>query len=208
VTQAPDPIAVRRLRRTVILVAGLNLAYFFVEAIVALAIGSVSLIADSVDFLEDTAINLLIAIALGWSLARRAVAGRVMAGIILIPALAAAWQAFVKATDPVAPDVTALVLTAGGATVVNAVCALILLRMRHHVGSLSRAAYLVARNDVAVNLVIIAMAGLTAWVGTGWPDIVLGCVIVLVNATAAREVWEAAEEERLAAKALAGEDID
>ena len=34
----------------------------------ALAIGSVSLLADSADFLEDTAINLLIALALGWQL--------------------------------------------------------------------------------------------------------------------------------------------
>ena len=34
----------------------------------ALAIGSVSLLADSVDFLEDAAINLLIALALGWPL--------------------------------------------------------------------------------------------------------------------------------------------
>ena len=54
------------LRRTVITVALLNLGYFGVEFGVALAIGSVSLFADSVDFLEDTSINLLIAVALGW----------------------------------------------------------------------------------------------------------------------------------------------
>ena len=54
------------LRRTVRLVALLNLAYFGVEFAVALAIGSVSLFADSVDFLEDTSINFLIFAALGW----------------------------------------------------------------------------------------------------------------------------------------------
>ena len=53
------------LRKVVLLVAILNLAYFGVEFGVALAIGSVSLFADSVDFLEDASINLLIAIALG-----------------------------------------------------------------------------------------------------------------------------------------------
>ena len=37
---------------------------------------------------------------------------------------------------------------------------------------------------------------------------VLGIVIVLINGAAAKEVWEVAEEERLAAKALAGEEID
>jgi hypothetical protein len=40
-------------------VATLNLAYFFVEFAVARAIGSVSWFADSIDFLEDTAVNLL-----------------------------------------------------------------------------------------------------------------------------------------------------
>jgi hypothetical protein len=55
------------LRRIVGRVALLNLAYFGVEFSVALAIGSVSLFADSIDFLEDTSINFLILIALGWS---------------------------------------------------------------------------------------------------------------------------------------------
>jgi Co/Zn/Cd efflux system component len=198
----------RRLRRVVLTVAGLNLGYFFVEVSVALAIGSVALLADSVDFLEDTAINLLIALALGWPLRRRAVAGHAMALIILVPALVAAWQAVVKALDPVAPDVTALIVTAGGAAVVNAVSALLLVRVRHHAGSLSGAAYLSARNDVVINLAIIAMALVTAWTGSGWPDIVLGCVIALVSSRAAWEVWELAGEERLAARALAGDDLD
>ena len=51
---------------TVLWVAVLNLGYFGVEFTVALAIGSVSLFADSVDFLEDASVNLLILAALGW----------------------------------------------------------------------------------------------------------------------------------------------
>ena len=50
------------------------------------------------------------------------------------------------------------------------------------------------------------MAAVTAW--TLWPDIVLGAAIVVINGAAAKEVWELAEEERLAAKALAGEEVD
>ena len=52
------------LRLAVAVVAFLNLAYFGVEFAVALEIGSVSLFADSIDFLEDTAVNLLILLAL------------------------------------------------------------------------------------------------------------------------------------------------
>ncbi|GAA5161523.1 cation transporter [Ornithinimicrobium tianjinense] len=203
-----DLIEPRRLRRTVLTVAGLNLGYFWVEAVVALAIGSVSLLADSVDFLEDTSINLLIFMALGWSVARRALAGKALALIILVPALAAAWAAFRKAGDPVPPDVLALILTAGGAAVVNGVAAWLISGVRHHGGSLSRAAFLSARNDVLVNLAIIAMGLVTLWTRSGWPDIVLGALIVVLNVGAAKEVWEVATEERLAAKALAGEEID
>ena len=196
------------LRRTVLVVAALNLAYFGVEASVALVIGSVSLLADSVDFLEDTAVNLLIALALGWSLRRRALAGHVMAGVILLPAVAAAWQVVSRFGDPEPPSVVPLVLTAGGAALVNGACALLLARVRAHGGSLSAAAFLSARSDVAVNLAIIAMGLVTALTRSGWPDLVLGAVIVVVNGSAALEVWRLAGEERLAGGAVAGEDLD
>ncbi|WP_288798238.1 cation transporter [uncultured Arsenicicoccus sp.] len=204
---APPAISPTVLRRTVLLVAALNLAYFFVEAGVALAIGSVSLFADSVDFLEDTAVNLLIALALGWSLRARSRAGKVMAAIICVPALAAAWEAFSKFRHPEAPDVVPLVVTAGGAVLVNGLCTWVLARHRHAGGSMTAAAFLAARNDVLVNAAIILMGLVTAWTGSGWPDVVLGVVIIAVNVTAAHEVWEVAEDERVAAKALAGEEI-
>ena len=80
----------------------------------------------------------------------------------------------------------------------------LLARHRSHGGSLSRAAFLSARNDVVINVSIIAMAALTAATGSGWPDLVLGCFIIALALHAAYEVWEVSEEERLAAKALAG----
>lgn len=82
-----------------------------------------------------------------------------------------------------------------------------LARVRHHGGSLSRAAYLSARNDVLVNVSIIVMAVVTLWTDSGWPDLILGCFIILLALHAAHEVWEVSEEERLATKALTGEAI-
>ena len=197
-----------RVRRVVLTVAALNFSYFFVELFVALAAGSVSLLADSVDFLEDTSINLLILVALGWPLARRAVVGKGLAVIILAPAAIAGWQAIGRFSSPEAPDVLPVVLASLGAIAVNGTSAWLLSSVRRHGGSLSRAAFLSARNDVVVNTSIIAMALLTAWTGSGWPDLVLGCGIILLALHAAHEVWEVSEDERLAAKALAGEAID
>ncbi|WOO97785.1 cation transporter [Micrococcus terreus] len=200
-----DPVLVRALKRTVLTVALLNLGYMVVEMSVALAVGSVSLFADSVDFFEDFAVNLLIFLALGWSLQRRAALGKVMAVIILLPALAAGWMAVVKFGDPDPPDPLALVVTAGGAVLVNLICTVLLSRFRHDGGSLTTAAFLAARNDVIANAAIIVMGLVTAWTLSGWPDLVLGVLIVVLNATAAKEVWETATEEQLAARALAGE---
>jgi Co/Zn/Cd efflux system component len=194
------------LKRAVLVVAVLNLAYMAVEMSVALAVGSVSLVADSVDFFEDFAVNILIFVALGWSARSQAVAGRILALIILLPALAAAWTAFLKAGNPEPPDPVALVVTAGGALAVNVACSLVLARFRHGSGSLTQGAFLAARNDVFVNLAIIVMGIVTAWTLSGWPDLVLGLLIIVLNVTAAQEVWETATEEHLAARALAGDE--
>jgi len=195
----PDMSAVRR---TVILVAVLNLAYFGVEFAVALDIGSVSLFADSVDFLEDASVNLLILLGLAWSAERRARLGMVLAVILLAPALAGLWTAGMKLMEPVAPAAVPLTLTGLGALAVNLTCALMLARVRDHHGSLTRAAFLSARNDAAANVAII-VAGLvtaTLWHSV-WPDLIVGIGIAAMNADAAREIWEAAHRERQAARA-------
>jgi Co/Zn/Cd efflux system component len=206
--QHTEQIDAGRLRRIVLIVAILNLSYFFIEFGVALVAGSVSLLADSVDFLEDTAINLLIFAALGWPLPRRAMMGKAMALVILGPAAVAGWEAIQRFSEPLAPDVVPVVLTSLGAIAINGTSAWLLARVRHHGGSLSSAAFLSARNDVLVNLAIIGMAMVTLWTDSGWPDLILGCFIILLALQAAYEVWEVSEEERLAAKALAGETID
>jgi Co/Zn/Cd efflux system component len=185
-----------RLRQIVGSVALLNLAYFGVEFSVALAIGSVSLFADSIDFLEDTSINFLILIALGWSAPRRGRMGMALAGILLVPGLATVWTAWDKFLLPVPPSPLPLTLTGAGAMAVNLTCALMLVRYRAHGGSLTRAAFLSARNDVLANVAIIAAGLVTAYTLSGWPDLLVGLGIFVMNLDAAREVYVAARQER------------
>ncbi len=188
-----------KLRKVVILVAGLNLAYFGVEFAVAVSIGSVSLFADSIDFLEDASVNLLIAIALGWSATSRARVGMALAGILLIPGLATLWMAWEKFMLPLPPAPLPLTLAGVGAMAINLLCAFMLVQFRAHSGSLTRAAFLSARNDVLANIAIIAAGFVTAYTLSGWPDLIVGLGIAAMNADAAREVWGAAREEHRAA---------
>jgi len=197
--QSSSPIS---LRGAVLAVALLNLAYFGVEFTVALAIGSVSLFADSVDFLEDASVNILIAVAIGWSPRRRAMLGMALAAILLAPALAGLWTAYQKLVAPVAPEPFRLTLTGIGALAVNLTCALILARFRDHSGSLTKAAFLSARNDVLANIAIILAGLVTAYLWrSAWPDLMVGIAIAIMNADAAREVFEAARDEHEAARA-------
>lgn len=187
----------RRRMRTVLL---LNLGYFGVEFAVALAIGSVALFADAIDFLEDASVNGLILLALGWSAARRARVGMALAAILLVPGLATLWTAWDKFLAPVPPAALPLTLTGLGALAVNLTCALLLARFRAQGGSLTRAAFLSARNDAAANLAIIAAGLATAATLSPWPDLVVGLGIFALNLDAAREVYgEALKEHRGAA---------
>lgn len=194
-----DAAADAGFRRAVALVAALNLAYFGIEFAVAVAIGSVSLFADSVDFLEDTSVNLLILLALRWSSRARAKVGMGLAALLLVPGIATLWTAWAKLGAPLAPAPLPLTLAGAGALAVNLTCALILVRFRTHSGSLSRAAFLSARNDAFANVAIIGAGLVTAlaW-RSPWPDLAVGLAIGLVNLDAAREVWEAAREEHAA----------
>lgn len=191
----------RELRRAVLAVTLANLAYFFVEFAVARHIGSVSLYADSIDFLEDASVNLLIVVALGWSARHRARVGMVLAAILLIPALALIWTAWRKFNAPTAPEPWLLSITGMGALLVNLACALLLTRFRHHSGSLTRAAFLSARNDAIANVAIIGAGLLTLLWRTGWPDLLVGSGIALMNADAAKAVWHAARNEHRSAQA-------
>lgn len=199
-TPAASSATTTALRRTVITVALLNLAYFGVEFSVALRIDSVALLADSIDFLEDAAVNLLILLALGLGAAARARIGLLLAVLLLVPGLATlamAWQQW-QSLAPPAP--AAMAWTGLGALAVNLLCALMLARVRQHGGSLGRAAFLSARNDALANVAIIATGFITAATRSGWPDLIVGLAIAALNAGAALEVWQAARAEQRQAR--------
>jgi Co/Zn/Cd efflux system component len=183
------------LRQAVLTVAVLNLGYFGVEFAVATTIGSVSLFADSVDFLEDASVNLLILVGLGWSAINRGRLGAALAAILLIPGLATIWTAAAKFMVPAAPSPIPLTITGLGALAINLFCAFLLVRFRHHQGSLTRAAFLSARNDAIANIAIIGAGILTAVTVSAWPDLLVGVGIAIMNMDAAREVYSAARKE-------------
>jgi Co/Zn/Cd efflux system component len=102
------------LRSAVAVVATFNLARFGVEFSVALSIGSVSLFADSINFPEDTFVNILIFSALGWSAYKRSIVGMLLAALLRMPGVATLWTAWEKFGNPIPPDAISLSVTGAG----------------------------------------------------------------------------------------------
>lgn len=189
-----------QLKNVIKFVAIANLLYFGVEFYFALKADSVSLFADSIDFLEDASVNFLILIALEWSAKSRAYLGRVLALLLLAPGLATIFMAISKLSSPVVPAPETLSLVGAGALLVNTICALMLVSYRNHSGSLTKAAFLSARNDVFANIAIIITGFVTTAMQSFWPDFIVGLAITGMNADAAREVWRASKKEYSDAK--------
>ncbi len=183
------------LRRAVRWVAILNLAYFGVEFAVAHAIGSVSLFADSIDFLEDATVNGLVFLALKWRPRHRGAVGMLLAAALLVPGVATLREAWEKLLSPLPPLALPLALAALGAMTINLTCAYMLGRVKQAGGSLSRAAFLSARNDVIANIAMLGAGGLTLIWHSAWPDLAVGLSILAMNLDAAREVYTVARAE-------------
>jgi len=183
------------LKQAVMIAAIANVAYFAVEFAVGWKIGSISLFADSVDFLEDACVNLLVMVGLEWTARNRSRLGMLLACTILVPAVATLWAVVTKFAQPEPPAATPLALTGLGALLVNLFCASMLARFREQGGSLVRAAFLSARNDVIANIAIILAGGITAATASFWPDLIVGIGIGIMNVDAAREVFSAARRE-------------
>jgi Co/Zn/Cd efflux system component len=184
---------VNSIRNVVRFVAIANLLYFFVEFYFAIRLGSVSLFADSIDFLEDASVNILIFVALGWSLVARRYLSKFFAILLLVPVFSVAFSTVYEIRNPSAPSGVSLSMVGLGALVVNFTCAFFLAKFRKSQKSLVMAAYLSARNDAVANIAIITAGLITVFWISPIPDLIVGISIGLLNADAAIKVWRSTE---------------
>ncbi len=185
----------RRARKIVAAVAALNFLGFVMEIVLASVSGSAALYADAADFLEDTLINVLVLTALGWSVASRRKASYGLAALLFIPASAALATVVWKLMTGTPPEAVPMSLTAAAAMIINLVCAVLLMRLRSADSALMRGTWLVARNDVLANALIVAAGVTTMFWFSIWPDVAVGLIIAAINIGAAKEVFEQARAE-------------
>jgi Co/Zn/Cd efflux system component len=199
-SSTPKPDA--RYRRVLWLALAINLTMFFVEIAASFVSGSVSLRADALDFLGDAA-NYALALAvfgmaLRWRASAALLKGGVMGAFGLWVAVSTVYHA-VHATVPTAEVMGAIGFVALAA---NVTVAALLYRYRQG-DSQALSIWLCTRNDVLVNIAVIA-AGAGVWAsGTPWPDIAVAAVIAYLGLSSAVRVTRRALEEMRSPSAVA-----
>jgi Co/Zn/Cd efflux system component len=193
-SSAPKPDG--RYRLILWIALGINLAMFFVEIAASLVSKSVSLRADALDFLGDAA-NYALALvvfdlAVRWRAAAALAKGVVMGAFGVWVAASTVYYA-VAAVVPKPEIMGAIGMIALAA---NVTVATLLYRYRQS-DSQALSVWLCTRNDVFVNMAVIA-AGAGVWAsGTHWPDITVAAVIAYLGlSSAVRIIRQALGEMR------------
>lgn len=163
-------------RRVLWLALAVNFAMFVVEIGSGLAAQSVSLLADSLDFLSDAAnygISLsVLGLALRWRARASLVKAASMGAFGLWVAITTVQHAL-AGTIPVAPVMGAIGALAFAA---NLGVAVLLYRWRDGDSNM-RSVWLCTRNDAIGNLAVLAAAAGVFGSGTGWPDYAVAAVM-------------------------------
>ena len=183
-----------RYRRVLWIALVLNAAMFVAELGAAWASGSVSLLADSIDFFGDAGNYALSLAVLGMSLATRSRVALSKAACMGAFGLFVLGKAAWGMQAGVAPEPA----TMGGvgflALVVNGGVALMLYRFRTGDANM-RSVWICSRNDALGNLAVMLAAAGVVGTGSAWPDLLVAAAMGVLALSGAASVLRHARLE-------------
>lgn len=180
-------------RRALWIVVALNVGFGLVELTGGFVAGSQALKADSLDFLGDGSITLVGLLALGWSASARARVALAQGYFLALLGVGIVGTAVWRALNASPPDAELMGGLGAVALAVNVSAALVLARFREGGDAQARAIWLFSRNDALNSIAVIVAAGLVAWTGSGWPDLIVAIIVAIVFL---RSAWEIVREAR------------
>lgn len=183
-----------RFRKALWIALGINAAMFFVEIAGGLKSGSVSLLADAVDFAGDAAnygLSLaVLSLGLAWR-ARAALIKGLTMGVYGTLVLAKTMWAAASGVTPEPFTMGAIALIALAA---NVGVAAMLYAWRDGDSNM-RSVWLCSRNDAIGNVAVLVAAGGVLGTGTAWPDLIVAGVMATLALSAAVSVVRHARAE-------------
>jgi Co/Zn/Cd efflux system component len=176
-----------RYRRVLWMALFINIAMFVVELAGGLQAGSVSLLADAIDFFGDAAnygVSLLVlGMALRWRARAALLKGLSMGAFGIFVLAQAGWSA----ANGRVPEPLTMGLIGALALLANVSVAAMLYAWREGDANM-RSVWLCSRNDAIGNLAVMAAALGVSGTGTGWPDLAVAAVMGVLALSAARSV--------------------
>ena len=191
-----DPAAVRdpRYRRVLWAVLVINAAMFFVEVGAGLRSGSVSLLADSIDFFGDAANYAVTLAVLSLGAAWRARAALLKAGSMVAFGLFVLGRTAWALWQGVPPEPMTMGLVGVLALVANLLAAALLYAWREGDANM-RSVWLCTRNDAIGNVAVMAAALGVFGTGSGWPDLLVATGMALLALHSGTAVLRHARQE-------------
>lgn len=187
---APDP----KYRRILWIALVVNALMFVIEIIFSQKANSVSLLADSIDFLGDAANYGISLYVLAMSAQVRAKASLIKAASMALFGIGVLTHAVWNAIAGVVPDAQTMSLIGALALAANFSVALLLYAYRNGDSNM-RSVWLCTRNDALGNVAVILAAVGVFGTGTGWPDLIVAAIMATLALTAAWQVIRQAQME-------------
>lgn len=183
-----------RYRAVLWIALAVNAAMFAVEVAASLHAGSVSLFADSADFLGDAGNYLISLIVLPLGLAWRARAALVKGFSMAAFGAIVIATAVIGAVTGGTPEAITMGWVGALAIAANLGVAMLLYRYRNGDADM-RSVWLCTRNDVLGNMAVLVAALGVFGTGTRWPDLAVASIMGVLAATSAWTVVRAARLE-------------
>ncbi|MFC0251784.1 cation transporter [Massilia consociata] len=196
-----------RYRRILWIALWVNALMFFVEIVGGWAAGSVSLLADAVDFLGDAAnygISLFVlALAPVWRSRTALVKGATMGGYGIFVLGTALWHL----RSGTVPQAHTMGLIGFLALAANCLVAVLLFSYRNGDANM-RSVWLCTRNDAIGNVAVMLAAFGVFQTGSGLPDLLVATVMGLLGLSAAHSVITHARRELREAEAALAAPVE
>lgn len=172
----------------------INLLMFVVEVMSGFRAGSVSLLADSLDFVGDAANYGISLFVLGLSVVARAHASRLKAACMLAFGVSILGLACWNIHTGRLPGAPTMGLVGACALFANGVVAALLFRYRDGDSNM-RSVWLCTRNDVLGNFAVLLAAAGVFGTGTAWPDLVVAAIMAMLALSSAVHILHKAKGE-------------
>jgi len=191
-----DPPAQRhgRYRKILWIALVINLSMFIVEIMSGLRGGSVSLLADSLDFLGDAANYGISLLVLGSSITARANASRIKAFSMAAFGVWVVGLSIWNLSSNILPSAPTMGIVGSSALLANCVVALLLFAYRDGDSNM-RSVWLCTRNDALGNVAVLLAALGVFGTGAGWPDLAVAAITSMLALTSAFKIFRQANAE-------------